>query len=182
MQQCYTVQTTPQGVEIRIPAKRTWQLLFLLVWLGAWAMGGVFAFNAAWQSYDKGNPDIFWLVWLLFWVMATVNGLCGILWQLVGCEIWRIGNSKFQIGYTIAGIGKTVVYAQPFISDFKTREFNPNLANRYLSTSCFFTGTVKDGALSFNYQNQTIYCGAELDEASAKILHQQVVAMGIKAA
>ena len=75
-----------------------------------------------------------------------------------------------------------MVYAQPLIDDFKTREFNPNLANQYLSINRFFTGTVKDGALSFNYQNQTIYCGAELDEANAKMLHQQVVAMGIRAA
>ena len=182
MKQRYTIQTTPQGMKIHIPAKRTWLLPFLLAWLAAWAVGGVLAFNAAWQSYDKGNPDIFWLVWLLFWVMATVNGLCGILWQLVGCEIWSIGNGEFQIGYTIAGIGKTMVYAQPLIDDFKTREFNPNLANQYLSINRFFTGTVKDGALSFNYQNQTIYCGAELDEANAKMLHQQVVAMGIRAA
>ena len=182
MQQRYTVQTTPQGMEIRIPAKRTWLLPFLLVWLAAWTMGGVFASNVAWQSYEAGKPDTFVLIWLLAWVFGMVNGLCGLLWQLVGSEIWRIGNGEWQISYTICGMGRTKMYAQPLISDFKTRAFNPNQANRYPSIRCFFTGEIADGALSFNYQNQTIYCGAELDEANAKILHQQVAAMGIRAA
>ena len=145
-------------------------------------MGGVFASNVAWQSYEAGKPDTFVLIWLLAWAFGMVNGLCGLLWQLVGSEIWRIGNGEWQISYTICGMGRTKMYAQPLISDFKTRAFNPNQANRYPSISCFFTGEIADGALSFNYQNQTIYCGAELDEANAKILHQQVAAIGIRAA
>ncbi len=32
MQEHYTIQTTPQGLEIRISAKRTWQFWVSFVW------------------------------------------------------------------------------------------------------------------------------------------------------
>ncbi len=137
-----------------------------------------------WLPYKEGNTA-FLPIWLPIWILIILIGLGQILWYWASCEIWRVGNGEWQISYPILGIGKTRVYALPLIRDFKAHQFyfNPSYAGLSIGAiSRCWTGRVKTGALSFSYQNHTVYCGAELDDDTAQMLYYELAELGIKAA
>lgn len=153
------------GVEqIRIPAVRNWfVMLFLPVWLTAWAFGWVMA---ARQLLDQVDP--FLIVWLTFWTVGGLYALAILLWQFIGAEIIRVSHGDLEISYRSPGFNKTWLYRGQEIDDLSPAG-SPDFFHRYYGSLPHMTAK-RWGAVKFTHGARTIHIAAGLDEAEGALI------------
>lgn len=92
------------------PSRNAFALAFLLVWLGAWTVGGIAAFNQLGQA--QGGAQSFLIFWLCAWALGWAAAARTLVWHIFGAEV---------IGAT--SVALTHSYQLFFWS--RTRRFNP---------------------------------------------------------
>lgn len=81
-----TIRETEDGLGVHVPPVRNVPLiLFMIVWLGGWAMGEVFALSEIMRGPLLG-PNLFLLVWVSIWTVAGVGAVAVLCWQFAGTE------------------------------------------------------------------------------------------------
>lgn len=80
------IRETPDGLGIYNPSRRNMPLiLFLLLWLGGWAVGEYFAVGEILRSGDV-TAETFLLLWVTFWTLGGLFCWWMVLWALFGSE------------------------------------------------------------------------------------------------
>jgi hypothetical protein len=165
----FHAETTTEGFRVVIPANRNWfTLLFLLAWLGGWAIGET---NVAGELLNAGDktPSGFLLFWLAGWTLGGLFTVGTVLWQLAGREI-LIANSLALIHrFEVFGVGASRSYGASDIKNLRATEYapSPTMSQRGMLPPFFGPGR---GPIAFDYGARTIRVGSSLEEAEAKSL------------
>ncbi len=152
-------------LRITIPSLKKWpMIIFLIVWLTLWSVGGIFAVRAI----VTGENVLFLLLWLIFWLFFEIFSIYHLLWQIFGQERIEVTADSLTICQAILGIGRGKQYAGEHIkrirADASSRVDPYPLADEGISMN---KGT---GMIAFDYQGETIRMGIGIDEAEAKYL------------
>jgi hypothetical protein len=152
------------GLEIRIPAARSWfTLLFLPVWLVGWAWGWWSAFeNLFLRPVAHADGSIFLMVWMVGWTIGGLAALVTLLWMLAGHEVVRAETGALRIRKEIFGIGFTRTFD---ITQVKLMRYAPPPPSRW-----GFLG----GHIAFDYGMKTYRLGQGIDEPEARQIAQAV--------
>jgi hypothetical protein len=94
-------ERTGTGIQVEIPARLSWVIAFLCVWVTGWSMAG---WNVINKTFAADNPPLFDLVWLVGWFAGEVTVIAIILWSLTGCFTLNLDNQTLEITRKIAGI------------------------------------------------------------------------------
>ena len=93
------------GTTIRIPSKKSWQVIFLAAWLAFWLYG---PFDGVWKAWTHlTHPDSetwFMLFWSIGWVFGIGFASSALLWSLGGVDALRITSSEVEWTRSIFGI------------------------------------------------------------------------------
>lgn len=90
-----TITDTVDGLEISIPAKKRFFIsLFLIFWLGAWAVGEMSAIN---QIMGSESPGPFIIFWLGGWTLGGLFAFAVLAWSMAGQEVITITPSSLTI-------------------------------------------------------------------------------------
>ncbi|HAF36381.1 MULTISPECIES: hypothetical protein [Sphingobacterium] len=88
------IEQTPNGYQITIPAKKHVPvMMFLSLWLVAWAVGFMFVGSAYLNDFFNngtkglGFDRLFTIVWLAGWTIVGLFVIKTLLWYLIGKEI-----------------------------------------------------------------------------------------------
>ena len=161
----FVVETVNGHEQIRIKAQRNvFLMLFLLLWLGGWTVGGISAMTALSKS---ANPFlVFWLGgWALGWVFAAVT----VGWMMSGAEILRVVGSDLEINYRLFGVTRGKLLRGIDIRDLSACAPPLPLYGRYQMNLPFLSAS-KSGCVRFSYGARTIYAGAGLDESEGRLI------------
>lgn len=161
------------GLTIEIPSKRHWfVIIFMMIWLGGWLMGELFALKMILTPNFPIFANIFILVWLIGWTIGGAFVIYNILWQLIGREIILVEHNLLTIEKSVKGVGRKRQYE---IASIQNMDINP-VADRSTwnkgkqSPSPFGTNT---GKIKFDYGMKTIKFASEIDEAEARKIIQK---------
>ncbi len=158
---------------IEIPSKKNWLvIIFMILWMGGWAMGETFAIKTIFSSNVTQSVNFFILFWLIGWTIGGVFALLIILWQLIGKEIVRIEEGILTVERSIMGIGRKKKYKIEFIknmdivpmSGFRIEEEN-NRRN--------ILGAQR-GQIKFDYGMKTVKFASNIEEAEAKMIIEKL--------
>lgn len=125
------IRETLDGLGIYNPARLNVPLvLFLLLWLGGWAVGEYFAVSEIMRS---GNifTDAFLLVWVTFWTIGGAFCWWIVLWSLFGSERLFVTSGALVVSkglgplrrrtvYPVATVTRLRVSATPHVADSGT--------------------------------------------------------------
>lgn len=171
-----TLQDTPAGLEIIIPARRnTFLTLFLGLWLCGWLAGEI----ATPAMLLRGPVPVIGLVfvtaWLAGWTLAGVFALYVFCWQLAGRERISVSPSRLAIRREVFGIGRVREYDTGHIQDLRVApvSFNPFDFRSGLQ----FWG-IGGGLIAFEYGATTIRFGSALEEVEAHSVVAEVRSRG----
>lgn len=88
------IEQTPNGYQTTIPAKKHVPvMMFLSLWLVAWAVGFMFVGSAYLNDFFNngtkglGFDRLFTIVWLAGWTIVGLFIIKTLLWYLIGKEI-----------------------------------------------------------------------------------------------
>jgi hypothetical protein len=95
-----TINDTPEGMRITVPAQRSWwPLVFLPFWLTLWTFGGFAAIGAL----IFGGGSWFLGLWLLGWAAGWVMAFSWWWWMLTGREIITIDGVRLKHAWKARG-------------------------------------------------------------------------------
>ena len=162
----HKIENTTDSVEVWIPAARRWFLLiFLPFWLLLWGQGWSKVVTQIRGGLETGQPDWSLLFWLVFWAVAGVVMLSGLLWQLFGVERLIVTKDTLSIKRSILGVGITRNYAMTNSRHLKVLEpEKPKWWSRSRSPNSLYGGP---GTIGFEYGAKTVRFGLGLDPAEA---------------
>ena len=155
------VKETPRGVRVTMPAPRSiFSLLFLPLWLVAWAFGevSVILFLAKGIEGELG----FVLVWLILWTLGGGFTLLTLLRMLAGKERLELEGDVMRHRYEIFGIGWSREYELRHVQNLRVASPGGGMPTAWLG---FGEG---GGLIAFDYGAKTIRAGDGLDEAEAR--------------
>ncbi len=145
-----TISEDVEGLRVSIPAQRSWTILFMLGWLGAWTVGG---FAAGTSLFHHFNFFIFF--WMLAWAFGEVFVGYTVLYAIGGRQIVLANLDALTIKTEIFGLGPARSY---LASEMKNLRYEPPaIVNRGQRAS----------GIAFDYGAKTVMFGAGLDEKEA---------------
>lgn len=151
-------------LEIKIRAVRHWpSLVFLVGWLGIWAIGVFFVFDALIKSnFQLDSFELFILFWLAIWIIGGFRAFSGFLWSIFGREYITVTTRFLTIKRGVFLLRKKEFEVS------KIQELGLNHAKLF--------GRIEDPKLSFNYGDQTIEFGGEIDASEANFMLKKLKA------
>lgn len=165
----YRVEQRADGLHIQVPAARgVGTVLFMLVWLVAWAFGELHAVNRLLQGETGGNLA-FLVVWLIGWTAGGAGAMVFLAWQLTGYEVLSLDARCLRHGVRILGFGPTHAYAVQDIQALRVVA-NPMDGFGRLATPPPPILGANFGTLGFDHGARTVRMGTGLDEAEARQL------------
>jgi hypothetical protein len=170
----FRFEVTPQGLRIVIPSRRNWLvLLFLLAWLGGWAMGEVSVSKQLLNFTDK-TPITFLLFWLVGWTIGGTLAAGAVLWQLAGSEVLTIDSLSLLYRVEVFGMGRSRSFRAADVKNIRSIEyaFSPLMNQRTMFPPILGTGY---GPVAFDYGARTFRIAPSLDEAEARILVGEMI-------
>ena len=100
------IQQDGVAVAVRIRAARaTFPMLFFLVWLTGWTIGGVVAFRTFLHSIQSGKIEYFLAVWLIGWLFGWCWVSLMLLWSWTGAEVMTIRDGELSWKLNVLGYG-----------------------------------------------------------------------------
>ena len=153
---------------VEIPAKRHWaHILFMMVWLGGWAVGEYFAVNTLLSSDGPLFANAFILFWLVGWTFGGGVAFYTVLWQLIGREIISVESGLLTIKRSVFGLGSTRKFETGSIKNMHVipdQEISiPGIYNKKLSGR-------QGGKIRFDYGMKTIRFGMDIEEPEANMI------------
>lgn len=137
-------------LRISIPMKRSWVILFILIWLTGWTYGGVEMGRKLFHQFD-----LFTLVWMCFWVFAECSAVYFMLRTLFGQDLVVATASEFRLSKQTLAIGYTKVY---LVSEMRDLRFQPEIGSGK---------SRRASRIAFDYGAKTIGFAEDIEEAEA---------------
>ncbi len=162
-------------LSIEIPSRKNgFVIIFMIAWLGGWAVGEYFAVTTILHSDTPLFAHVFILFWLLGWTAGGAFVVYTILWQLMGREIITVEWNKMTIEKSVFGIGRKRIYE---IRSIKNLDINPIQEKRIWRTNNNRNGyAMKSGKIQFDYGMKTIKFANDVDAAEAKMILEKLKA------
>jgi len=166
------VSDRPEGLEIVVPAKRSvFLMLFLLVWLGAWAVGEFSVLGQLLRGTE--GPVPFLLFWLLGWTVGGGCALLTFLWMLAGRERIVLRPRVLAVYREIFGLGPIREYDLAHVRNLRVSPpaydpFGWGAAGRFWG--------VTGGFVAFDYGAKTVRLAASADEPEAAQIVREITA------
>ncbi|HVP15408.1 MAG TPA: hypothetical protein VMS88_07675 [Terriglobales bacterium] len=178
-----TMNDSPEGLEIVMPAPRNWLVIgFLSVWLMGWAAGETFAVRGLLGPAPL-PARAFLAVWLAFWTLGGATALGAVAWMLAGHERVRLRSDALTVRYEVLGIGRVRAYALDSISKLRSLSAPalaamtlpgtpPPLAEpapslQQIGAVLAITG-LRGGGIAFESRGRPVRLGLALDAAEAQ--------------
>jgi hypothetical protein len=159
----FSVETTPQGDQIRIKARRQiFAMLFLPVWLAGWTAGGVMAIWALVTQFQ-----LFLVVWLCFWAVAWIMAAGTLAWMFTGSEILRTDGADLEVAQEALGLSRNWLYEGSAIRNLRVAN-QPAWPRNYFQVPFLRLG--RGGSVKFDYGPRTIYAAPGLDDAEGQMI------------
>ncbi|GLS19895.1 hypothetical protein GCM10007874_29120 [Labrys miyagiensis] len=153
------------------PQRNAFVMLFLLVWLCGWTIGGATAMhNLLSRPFQP-----FLAFWLCGWLLGEGFVLVSLGWMSTGAEILRSVGSDLEVSYCMLGFTRSKLYRGTAISDLSASA-SPvfSLNGRYGQMSLPFLGGNKTGSVKFTYGARAIYLAVGLDEAEGQLIVERL--------
>ena len=170
----FTVETTLDGTQVIIPARRSWFLMaFMSLWLCGWVVGETMAVGFLREAFTSEGglfASPFLLVWLLGWTFGGGVVISVLLWNLMGREVITFEHGVMTVARRIGPIGLPKRYDLSHVRDARVAP-PPRRSSRrqYRGAGWPGFGPMLAG-IAFDYGVRTFHFGADLDEAEAKYL------------
>jgi hypothetical protein len=168
----YTVERTPRGVRVVIPAQRDW---LAIAWIAACAVvWGVVEILAARQLLHGRDPEegatAFLVLWLALWSAGGIVLFCTLAWHLVGREVITITDTSWTYRAEAFGLGRTSVYHAIAVRNLRAVPYDPPplFTQRSWPLPPVLGGG--EGPLAFDYGSRIVRFGPSLDEVEAQRL------------
>jgi hypothetical protein len=161
----FVVETVDGHEQIAIAAQRNiFIMLFLLLWLGGWTVGGVAAIGAL---SSKGFQP-FLVFWLGGWAAGEALVAATLCWLFSGVEVLRVLGTDLEVSYQMLGFAKRRLFRGSEIRNLSSCDMPA--FGRYNQMPLPFLGGNKMGSVKFSYGARTIYLAAGLDEAEGQLI------------
>jgi len=166
-----TVNELPQGIEVIIPAKKSYFVIFFLAfWLVGWAFGEISAIGALLDSENKA-PTLFLSAWLGAWTIGGAFAILAWLWNIKGKEVVRVDGIELKHIRDFVLFKRSKEYELAHIKELRANTSNTSMFNINAGMEFWgFTG----GSIAFDYGHSTHKFGAGLDEAEAKHIAETI--------
>jgi hypothetical protein len=168
----YTVERTPRGVRVEIPASRDWRVIG---WIGTCAvMWGVIEILTARQLLQGRDPEegatAFLVLWLALWSTGGIIMFSTLAWHLVGREVITITDRCWTYRAEAFGLGRTSVYHAIAVRNLRAVPYEPPplFTQRSWPLPPVLGGS--EGPLAFDYGSRIVRFGPSLDEMAAQRL------------
>ena len=153
------------GVELHILAKKEWgSLIFLPVWLTAWAFGLVLA--TKWILHPEPNtPRALISLWLLGWLLGGLWAVYQWLWTAFGKEVVQVKEESLNVKRDVLGFGRSRSFPIGSIANLRASGIFPS--NSYWLNH--FTRTTLGGStVAFDHRDKISRFGIQLTEPEAQ--------------
>ena len=166
----FRLQSTGAGHEIRIKAQRHWfVLLFLMVWLGAWTVGGYSVITS--MLPKAGESAWFVWFWLAMWLLGWLSAATSIAWMLAGAEVLRCANHDLEVSRGVFGLARRKRYRGQDITQLTATELGAASGwSDYRVMPAFTVGGQGSGCVKFTYGARDVFVGAGLDAAEGRLI------------
>ena len=122
------INDLPQAIEIIIPAKKNYFLIFFLAfWLAGWAFGEVTAIGEIINTESKA-PTLFMVAWLGGWTVGGGFALFAWLWNVKGKEIVRVDGMELKYKRDFVLFSRSKEYEIAHIKNLRT---NPDTTSMF---------------------------------------------------
>jgi len=161
----FVVETVGGHEQIAIAAQRNiFIMLFLLVWLGGWTVGGVAAIGALLST----SFQPFLVFWLGGWALGEALVAATLCWLFSGVEVLRVLGSDLEVSHQMLGFTRRRLFRGSEIRDLSS--YATPFFGRYNQMPLPFLAGNKTGSVKFTYGARTIYLAAGLDEPEGRLI------------
>jgi hypothetical protein len=145
-------------IQISIPPRRNWTIVFFLVWLTGWTYGGIEIGRKLLSHFDLFN-----FIWMFGWAFGVLWVSYALLYALAGREIVQASAETLTRRTQIFGLGPTKAYLVREIRDLR---YQPEVgAGRSRRAS----------RIAFDYGAKTVSFATEVEEAEAAELISRIM-------
>jgi len=139
----------------------------LLFWISLFSICGAAILSQFFLNYSM-ETKLFFAVYIAFWLFFEFKVIYAYRWRKAGSEIFTIENKKIFLSKIIVKRGITEKYNQHEVSNFELIKHKENFVFA-INTNYW---SINKYTISFNFNNQTVPFGIELNEKEAKnVLH-----------
>jgi hypothetical protein len=165
------------GFLLTVPKRRAWwPMLFLPLWLVAWAFGEVTVLRQLLSGFHSGAPSLFMIVWITAWTLGGSWALATVAWLFAGRERVRIEQGKLTLEHVLGPLGRQRTYELRQVTRLRTLS---QTSQDLMAANMTPFGFGRAGALAFDYGSSTVRWGAGLDEAEARVVVERLVERGV---
>jgi hypothetical protein len=172
-------QETISGLDIIIPAKRNYFVMFFLMFWGAgWLMG---EFTAIALMIRADNSFERWMmpIWLIPWSIAGFFVIRIVLWMLIGKEVLRFERGNLTVSKRNGLLIKPKTFDLREMRHIRVAETGDNFPGMAMQKGMWLGSVGNRGAIKFDYGLKTVRVGENIDEAEARFIINTLRVKGI---
>jgi len=144
-------------LQISMPPKRSWVILFFVVWLTFWTYAGIQAGHSLINHFS-----LFLSVWMIGWAVGELFVSYTILYAVGGREIILANSETLTRRITLFGLGWSKSY---LVHEMRDLRFQPETGGGR---------SRRASRIAFDYGAKTISFGQEVEEAEAAELISRI--------
>ena len=167
-----TVEDGPEVLEITIPSRiNVIKFLFLLVWLGVWAKGEMWAISEILFKTDI-EGSVFLLFWVTGWTVGGCFAIYVIAWMIGGKEKVLLNGDSLSVRRGIFGIGRGKEFTLVHVSNLRVSPVLDSRATPASDALSWFLALwgAGGGMIAFDCGGKTYRFGIGLDEVEASVI------------
>lgn len=139
----------------------------LLIWIVLFSICGIAILSQFFVDYPM-ETKLFFGVYVAFWLFFEFKVIYAFRWRKYGSEIFTIEENNIILSKLIGNRGITETYPIEDVKNFQLIKYKDNFVHAINSNYW----SINKYTISFDFNNQTIPFGIELDEKQAKnIIH-----------
>jgi hypothetical protein len=108
------ISDTGGDLQISIPPKRRWVILFFLVWISFWTFAGIQEVKNLIHHFS-----LFTSIWMVGWLLGELWAGYAILYALGGREIILVNSGTLTRRTKLFGLGWSKTYLVPEMRDLR---------------------------------------------------------------